>query len=86
MENKEYRSYKRNFCFDWNGTEITVSVDTNIKCEINDVYYYGTDCLNNLADNLCIELKTSDDVYNYDGSAPITAVEFETSDDCGTSY
>ncbi|ACO03055.1 MAG TPA: hypothetical protein DEP48_01475 [Persephonella sp.] len=74
------------FVFDWNGTEITVSVDTNIKCEINDVYYYGTDCLNNLADNLCIELKTSDDVYNYDGSAPITAVEFETSDDCGTSY
>ncbi len=72
------------FVFDWNGVQMDVSVDSSTECEINDIYYYGSDCLSNLGENICIELKTSDDVYNYDGT-PIKAIELETSDDCGTS-
>jgi hypothetical protein len=72
----------RTFVFQWNSnTTFNVTVTDTTKCEINDVYYTGANCLNNLPDNACIELKTMDDVYS-GNITDITAVEFETSNDC----
>ncbi|WP_456402717.1 hypothetical protein [Persephonella sp.] len=78
----------KSFEFTWNGTKFNVSISDTTKCEIEmngyEKYYMGVDCLNNIQNNTCIELKTSDDIYN-GNITDITAVEFETSDDCGVS-
>ncbi len=75
------------FYLEWNGMELQVSVSAETKCEISDDnYHWGSECLTYLPENTCIELKTPDDVYNYDGTAPVTAIEFEVSDDCRVSY
>ena len=77
---------KGTFVFNWsNNITFNVTVSNNTTCEINDRYYRGPDCLSILSDNICIELKTSDDVYS-GNITDITAIEFEISDDCQISY
>jgi len=62
------------FQFYYNGKHYTVTVDTTTKCEYNDSYYYGINCLNNLNEGDYIELKTYDDIFQI---TDITAVEIE---------
>ncbi len=65
----------------WGTKELTVKIDDNTKCEIDDRYYYGINCFNqisNLQPDTPIEVETYYDVYNLDS---ITAVEIEKEDD-----
>jgi len=63
------------FTFLYAGKDYNVNVTQSTKCEINDVYYYGTQCLDQLQPGMYIELKTFDDIYS---TTDITAVELET--------
>ena len=45
------------FTFTWAGQTYTAQVSNTTVCEINDQYITGTDCLRNLFQGMCIELK-----------------------------
>ncbi|WP_457643675.1 hypothetical protein [Persephonella sp.] len=64
----------QSFQFYYNNRYYTVTVDNNTKCEYNDMYYYGADCLMYLSPGNYIELKTYDNIFEH---TEITAVEIE---------
>ena len=69
-----------NIYLNWRNNSLSVNISNNTKCEIYGKYVYGNNCFNYLKPDMCLEVKTPDDVYN--GKTNISAYEIETSDDC----
>uniref|UniRef100_A0A7C5WY51 DUF4382 domain-containing protein n=1 Tax=Thermocrinis ruber TaxID=75906 RepID=A0A7C5WY51_9AQUI len=45
----------------WMGKTYTVYITQNTTCEINDVKYYGSGCINQITQGMCLEVKSQED-------------------------
>ncbi len=59
----------------WMGKTYTVNITQGTVCEINGVYYSGTNCTAQINSNMCLEIKSNADLTS---SSTLTAVKIET--------
>ncbi|SNZ11484.1 DUF4382 domain-containing protein [Hydrogenobacter hydrogenophilus] len=66
-----------NFTGTWMGKTYTVNLTQTTACEINDVSYPASQCLNYIQPNMCVEVKVQEDPAT---ATSLTAVKIETED------
>ncbi|MGB9873745.1 MAG: DUF4382 domain-containing protein [Hydrogenobacter sp.] len=66
-----------NFTGTWMGKTYTVNLTPATKCEINHVAYYGSQCLSQIQQGMCVEVKVQEDPAT---ATSLTAVKIETED------
>jgi hypothetical protein len=59
----------------WMGRTYTVYITQNTTCEINDIYYFGSGCINQITQGMCLEVKVQEDPAT---SNVLTAVKIES--------
>jgi len=62
----------------WMGKIYTVNLTPATKCEINHVDYYESQCLSQIKQGMCLEVKVQQDPAT---ATSLTAVKIETEDD-----
>jgi hypothetical protein len=61
----------------WIGKTYTVNITQNTTCEINGVKYYGSGCINQITQGMCLEVKVQEDPAT---SNVLNAVKIESED------
>lgn len=70
-----------NFTGTWMGKTYTVNLTQTTTCEINDVSYPASQCLSQIQQGMCVEVKVQEDPATAT-NLPAVKIETEDADEC----